>query len=126
MKLPKLTDSQLQLMHILWDRGEATVSEVWQALPEDGRVARTTVMTVLSRLADKGWLLKGRQGGELVYRAAVDRDKALRGILAGVVDGVFRGSAEQLVSTLIHSSGISKEEADRLRRIIESSAEDEP
>lgn len=121
-KLPRLSEAQLELMSIIWGNGEATVTEVWESLPRGRHIARTTVMTVLARLAEKGWLRRRKSGNEYVYSPAVGRDKALGGLLSRLVDTAFAGSAEGLVMTLVNARGISREEAERLRRVIDASA----
>ena len=120
-KLPRLSAAQLELMNIIWEKGEASVTEVWKALPRGRRVARTTVMTVLVRLARKGWLRRKKTGIEYSYSAAVERDEALGGLVSRLLDSAFNGSAERLVLTLVNSRGISKKEAGHLRQIIEES-----
>ena len=125
-KRPKLSEAQLRLMQILWDREEATVTEVWQALPDVHRGARTTVMTVLSRLAERGWLHRQTRDGELLYTPAVEREEALSGMLSRLLEVGFGGSAERLVHTLVNARGLSGEEAAELRRIIEESARKKP
>lgn len=120
-KRPRLSDSQLELMNIIWEKGEATVTEVWQGLPPERRIARTTVMTVLHRLSEKGWLRRRKVGNEHVYAPSVSQKEALGGMLDRLLDTAFGGSAERLVLTLVNSRGISRDEAEHLRRIIEKS-----
>jgi BlaI family penicillinase repressor len=114
-----LSQAQMELMDIVWRKGEASVTEVWQALPADRRVARTTVMTLLVRLAKRGWLKRRKVGKEFVYAAVVGKDEALGGVLSRLVNTVFDGSAANLVMTLVNARGIGREEADRLRRLID-------
>ena len=121
-KLPRLSAAQLELMNILWDEGEASVTEVWKALPRSRRVARTTVMTVLVRLTERGWLRRRKSGKEFLYSALVSREEAMGGVLSRMADTVFGGSAESLVEALVTARGISREEAKHLRRIIDESA----
>lgn len=122
-RLPPLSEAQLELMNIVWAKGEASVTGVWEALPPARRVARTTTMTLLVRLARKGWLRRRRSGNEFLYSAAVDREEALGGLLSRLADTVFSGSAASLVATLVNAKGISAEEAAHLRQVIERSAE---
>jgi len=123
--LPALSEGQLEIMNIVWELGECGVTRVWEALPAGRRLARTTVMTVLARLAEKGWLRRRKQGNEIVYSPAVPRDDALKGLVSRLVDSAFAGSAEELVMTLVAARGITGEEAARLRSIIDESAEAE-
>ncbi|MHC5056927.1 MAG: BlaI/MecI/CopY family transcriptional regulator [Planctomycetota bacterium] len=121
-KLPRLSEAQLELMSIIWRKDKATVTEVWESLPRGRHIARTTVMTVLARLAKKGWLRRRKSGNEYVYSPAVGREKALGGMLSRLIDTAFGGSTEGLIMTLVNARGISEEEAERLRRIIDGSA----
>ncbi len=121
-KLPKITEAQLELMRIVWEKGEATVTEVWEALPPDRRVVRTTVMNVLARLAEKDWLKRRMVKNELVYTAAVGREEGVKNLLTRLLDTAFDGSTANLVMTLVNARGISQEEAAHLRRVIDESA----
>ncbi|MBI5722531.1 MAG: BlaI/MecI/CopY family transcriptional regulator [Planctomycetes bacterium] len=125
-KLPKLTEAQLELMQIVWQKGRATVTEIWEALPSGRKVVRTTVMNVLARLAEKGWLKCRKIDNELVYSAAVQKDDAVEGLLTRLVDTAFGGSTANMVMTLFNSRGISEEEAVHLRRIIDESTGGRP
>ncbi len=120
-KLPKITEAQLELMQIVWEKGEATVTEVWEALPPRRRVVRTTVMNVLARIAEKGWLKRRMLKNELVYSAAVDKEEGVGTLLTRLLDTAFDGSTANLVMTLVNARGISDEEAERLHRIIDKS-----
>ncbi len=124
--LPQLSQAQLELMDIVWRKGQAGVTEVWQALPPSWRVARNTVMTLLVRLARRGWLKRHKVGNELVYEPAVGKEQALGGVLSRLVSTVFDGSAANLVMTLVNTRGISREEADHLRLIIDRPGEEAP
>lgn len=123
-RLPRLSEAQLELMTIIWQKGEASVTEVWEALPPNRRVARTTTMTLLVRLANKGWLNRRKSKNEYIYSAAVGREEARGRLLSRLVKSAFDGSAASLVMTLVNARGISQEEASHLRRIIDESAGD--
>ena len=64
-----LTDAQREIMEIVWERGEATVSEVRDALAQRRQLARNTVQTMIVRLEEKGWLKHREQGRTFVYSA---------------------------------------------------------
>jgi BlaI family transcriptional regulator, penicillinase repressor len=116
-----LSTAQLELMNILWEKGEATVTDIWSSLPKSRPLARTTVMTVLSRLAGKGILSRLKEKNEIVYRPAVPKDAVLGNLLTRLVDTAFAGSAANLVMTLVDARGISSKEATHLRKIIAAS-----
>ncbi len=115
---PPLSEAQLEIMNIVWDRGEVTVADVWKALAERRKVARNTVLTMLTRLQEKGWVACDEDGHAFRYRATLPREATLGTMIRRLVDTVFEGSAEGLVLALLHGRGISKEEAARIRKLI--------
>ena len=121
--LPPLSDAQLEIMRVVWDRGEVAVGEVWEALSQQRPIARNTVQTVITRLAQKGWLKHRKQGRAFLFRAAAPRDATLRGMVRRLVDTVFSGSAEGLVLAMLEGRGLSREEADRIRKLIDNARE---
>ena len=72
--LPPLSEAQLEIMSVVWDRGEVTVADVWKALCTRRKVARNTVLTMLTRLEEKGWLKRDSIEHAHRYRATVPRD----------------------------------------------------
>lgn len=123
---PPLSEAQLEIMNIVWDRGEATVAEVWKALGARRKVARNTVLTMLTRLEEKGWLCRDEGGHAFRYKAAVPREATLGTMIRRLVDTAFGGSAEGLVMALLHDRGISAEEADKIRAMIDRAEDKTP
>ena len=118
-KVPPLSEAQVQIMNVVWDRGEATVSDVWKELSSRRPWARNTVQTLMVRLEEKGWLRHRARGNAFVYSAAVERRRALRQVVSRLVETTFAGSAEGLIMALLDGRGISHEEATRIRKLIE-------
>ena len=123
--LPPLSEAQMDIMSVVWDRGEVTVADVWKAVGFRRKVARSTVLTMIVRLVEKGWLCCDEEGHAFRYRAAVPREKTLGTVVRRLVDTAFGGSAEGLVMALLHGRGVSKEEARRIKKMIDS-AEGKP
>ena len=123
--LPPLSEAQMEIMNVVWNRGEATVADVWKALGSQRKLARSTVVTMLTRLEEKGWLCCDEEGHAFRYRATVPREATLGNVVHRLVDTVFGGSAEGLVMALLHGRGVSKEEARRIKKMIDR-AEDKP
>ncbi|MDP6444449.1 MAG: BlaI/MecI/CopY family transcriptional regulator [Pirellulaceae bacterium] len=117
-ELAPLTEAQLEIMDIVWDRGEATVAAVWSVLGERREVSRNTVQTLMTRLADRGWLTSRADGNTFVFRATEPRGSAQRNLLRRLIDSAFQGSAEGLVMALLED-GVSPSEAARIRKLIE-------
>lgn len=116
--LPALSEAQLEILNVVWDRERATVAEVWEVLSAERELARNTVQTTMSRLAEKGWLLAERKGQAFEYRVAVPRDVARRSMLSRWVDRVFDGSASGLVLALLGEQTLTRAEANRIREAL--------
>jgi predicted transcriptional regulator len=114
-----LAEGQLEIMEIVWQRGEVTASEVWKALSGRRKVARNTVQTMLQRLAEQGWLHTRTDRNAHRYRAAVPREATLQNMLQLFVDVVFSGSTEGLLAALLGQRKVSPEEAERIRALID-------
>jgi predicted transcriptional regulator len=123
--LAALSEAQTEIMNVVWDRGEATLAQVWGALVARRQVARNTVQTQLTRLVEKGWLLHRSAGNAFYYRPSVPRREARSRVVQRLVDAVFEGSAEGLVMTLLDGRTLSKEQADRIRALIERAEKNE-
>lgn len=119
-----LTAAQREIMEVVWECGEATVSQVLQVLAGRREVARNTVQTMMVRLADKGWLKHRAQGRTHVYSAARPRSISLGAKVAQMIDRLFAGSPEDMVTALIEYRGLSDDEAQRIRQMIERAEAD--
>lgn len=116
---PALSEAQLEIMRIVWPRGETTVTAVWQAIAARRGVARNTVLTVMDRLEKRGWLRKRRVANTDLYRATVSERATLGDFAKRFVDTVFGGSAESLVMALLDGRGVSAAEVGRIRKRID-------
>lgn len=114
-----LTDAQREIMEVVWDRGEVTVTEVRDALAAKRDLARNTVQTMIVRLEERGWLKHRERGRTFVYSANRPRVTSLGAKVAQMVDRLFAGSAEEMVTALLEYRGLSTDEAERIREMIE-------
>ena len=112
-----LTDAQREIMEVVWALGEVTVSGVRESLKRN--VARNTVQTMMVRLEEKGWLKHREEGRTFIYSANVPRTVSLGARVTQMVDRFFSGSPEEMVTALIEYRGLSKDEADRIRDMIQ-------
>lgn len=110
------TDRELDIMKVLWARGASTVAQVRDALEED--LAYTTVLTMLRTLEAKGHVDHDEEGKAHRYRATVSEATARRSALSKVVDRVFGGSAELLLTHLVKDRKLSDDEVARLRTLL--------
>ena len=116
--LPTLSETQLEIMNLIWEHGECSVAAVWNVLRDRRGVSRNTVHTLMVRLEEKGWLTHREGSNGFFYSATVSRDEVQRSSIQKLIDTVFDGSAESLVLTLLNGGPISKAEADRIRQLI--------
>ncbi|MBI3862252.1 MAG: BlaI/MecI/CopY family transcriptional regulator [Planctomycetia bacterium] len=119
---PPLSDAQFEIMQEVWKRDEATVSDVWESLAARRAVARNTVLTLMDRLVKKGWLKRRAAGQTHHYSAAVSHRSTLGDVARRVVDTAFAGSVDSLMLALIEGRGISDDEAERIRRLINAAS----
>lgn len=116
--LPSLSEVQLELMNVVWERRECSVADVWKVLNERRGVSRNTVHTLVVRLEEKGWLQRRDDDGSVKYSATVSQESTQQRCVRQLIDTVFDGSPEGLVLTLLNDSTVSKDEAARIRRLI--------
>jgi len=112
------TDRELDVMVVLWDKGSATVTEVRERLPDE--LAYTTVLTVLRTLEEKGHVAHRGEGKAHRYFPLVERRVAGRSALARLIDTVFNGSPELLLTQLVSDRDISEEQLKRVRRLMDA------
>ena len=114
------TDTELQVLKVLWSLGDATVAQVRERYNEENgtSLAYTTVMTLLTRLVAKKAVKVDREREPFLYTALSSRQSVLKGRLAAFLDHVFDGQAEELVLQLVESEALSDEAASRIRSAI--------
>jgi len=115
-----LTEAELRLMDIVWDKGTATVGDVAAALNGEPVLAYNTVLTTLRILEEKGYVrhTKAREGRAFVYHAVVGRKQASRNALRQVVRGFFGNSPELLVLHLLDDGDLSQRELKKIRNLL--------
>lgn len=114
---PSLGELQLAIMRVLWERGEATVAEVHQALRDRG-LATTTIATMLSKMENKGVVTHRTEQRRFVYRPTVEEDTVHRSMVQDLVDRLFEGDRRALVHHLLTEGEIADDELDDLRDLI--------
>lgn len=113
-----LTDQELEIMKIVWERERATVRDVYEEMLSERRIAYTTVMTMMSILEKKGHLKRSSSGRAYVYRPARPRNQVVGSIVQEFVRKVFDGSARPLLVHLAENTEISDEELEEVRRLL--------
>ena len=116
-----LTEAELRLIDIVWEKGMATVQEVAGALPRELGLAYNTVLTTLRILEAKGYLRhkKAKEGRAFVYSPRVSRDEASRSAVRSLLSRFFGDSAEALVLNLLDDEKLEASEIRRIRALLE-------
>ena len=115
-----LTEGEIRLMDVVWEKGPVTVAEVAEALPRELGLAYNTVLTTMRILEEKGYLSHTRteEGRAFRYTAVVGREEAGRKAVRYLVSRFFRNSPELLVLNLLEDEDLSAKELRRIRELI--------
>jgi predicted transcriptional regulator len=117
------TERELDIMAVLWDRGPSTVAEVRAALTDP--LSHNTVATMLTILETKRRVAHREDGRAFRYRALVNREEAGRSAFSRLIDTIFAGSAESLLTHFVNDRQLSTEELQRIRAVLDARINDE-
>jgi predicted transcriptional regulator len=106
-------------MHVLWQRGTATVADVVDALKKQRLVSYSTVQTILRILETKGYVSHEKVGRAFMFRARVDERQARRRALRHLLRRLFNGSPSLLVLNVLEDEQIDRDELARVKKLIE-------
>ena len=122
-KSATLTEAELRIMNVLWDRGSATVHEVLEVLPAKPALAYNSILTIVRILEKKGYVkhVKDEDKRAHVFMPQVNRKDATRFEVRHLVSRFFGNSREQLVLNVLEETSIDADELDRLRQLLERS-----
>ena len=123
-KYRDLTDLQVDLLEVLWGRGEATVTEVQEALLGNRGLATSTVATLLSRLEKRGVVIHRTDGRQYVYRAQVSREQVRDSMVSALTYRMFSGDVAELVSHLLTEAETSPGDLARVKQLIARKTEE--
>jgi BlaI family penicillinase repressor len=112
-----LTDLQIDIMRVLWTRGEATVAEVAHAV-RARRLAHATVATILSRLEKRGAISHRVDGRQFVYSARLKQAEVRKTMIGRVKDSLFTGDVPALVSQLLMERVINADDLKQVKALI--------
>lgn len=115
-----LTDAENRIMEVLWDKGEASVRHVVEAISNEKNQAYTTVQTFLGILKDKGFVEQHKSGRAFIYRPLLSRNEARTQALKHLIGRAFGGSSSALAQHLLKDSSIDDTELTVLEQAIEA------
>jgi len=115
----KPTDSELEILQVLWAKGPCTVRQVHDQLAQTKEVGYTTTLKLMQITHDKGLLSRTEEGRYHIYAAAIDESETQKQLLDRFVETAFRGSAAKMVMQALGNVNASKDELAEIQRLLE-------
>lgn len=118
----KLSPANLEIMKIIWEKGEVTVSGVVEAInaKRKDNLRRTTIQVQMGRLEEYGWLKHRKIGRTFYYSTVYEKQKTRKEILNDIKNRVFGGSRAELVKCLLEESNVAPEDIKELRDLLKN------
>jgi predicted transcriptional regulator len=116
-KSTTLTEQELEIMKIVWERESSTVRDVYETLLERRKVAYTTVMTMMKILEHKKYLKRTQADRAYVYRPAQPKRQVVGAMVRDFINRVFNGATEPLLVHLVEEHDLSPEELEEIARL---------
>ncbi len=123
LQLPKPTEVELEILRALWDKGSATVRELYEVVSQQRALGYTSVLKTLQIMTEKGLVERTEAGKAHVYRAAASQEDTQDQLLRDLSERLFSGSAAQLAMHALSMQPASEEELQEIRRIIKQKRE---
>ncbi len=118
----ELTDLQTAVLRLLWEQGELSVSQIWDALYAERKLAQTTVATIVARLQRRGILSRRTRDRQFVYRALISEADVQHSMVSELTERLFAGDVTALVSHLLTAGDMTPGDLARVRKMIEGIA----
>ncbi len=113
------TGAQLEILQIISKSDDGmTAAEVWQHIQSQRPIARTTIITLMQRLQERGWMSREGEGRGAIYRALYNPEEATNAIVDGFLGRYFGGSPASMMMSLLGAGRVSEEELSRLRELL--------
>lgn len=119
-KVLKPTESELEILQVLWDKGEATVRDVHEELSATKDCGYTTTLKLMQIMFEKGLVLRDDSSRTHVYEANISKEKTQQQLVNKMVDTLFSGSRSQLVMQALGAHTPSKEELAEIQQLLDS------
>ena len=120
MKLDRITDGELSILQVLWERGEATSREITAVIHEEVNDPKmASVQKLIERLEAKGCIRRDRRERAHRFRPLLSQEQFLRSRLQALADRLCEGALVPLMTTLLRSERLPKKEREQLRKLID-------
>ena len=120
IKQMKPTESELEILRVLWERGEATVRDVHEVLSKTKDAGYTTTLKLMQIMHEKGMVKRDESNKTHKYVPLISREKTQKQFVGKMIDTLFQGSSSQLVMQALGNHKASKEELDEIQKLIDN------
>lgn len=114
------TNSELEILSVLWETGDSTAREVHNHLEQVKSTGYTTTLKIIQNMFDKGLLTRTAKGQTHLYSPLVKREDIQKNLLGGFVQKVFGGSSKNMILQALGNETPSKEELDEIRAMLDN------
>jgi BlaI family transcriptional regulator, penicillinase repressor len=114
-----LTEAELRIMQVLWEKKSATVQQVLEALPTSKPLAYNSVLTIVRILEKKGYVRHVKDGRAHIYLPLIDQKEATQSEIGHLVNRFFQNSRELLILNILEDEGLDADELKRLRQLLD-------
>lgn len=118
-KTPGPTDRELTILGILWNNGPSTVRQVNEEMNKQQKTGYTTTLKFMQIMTEKGLLIRDASRFQHIYTPAISEESTQDQVVGDLLEKVFSGSAEKLVMRALSSKGVSAQELDKIKTMIE-------
>lgn len=119
-KNSKPTESELEILQVLWDRGASTVRDVHEELSKNKETGYTTTLKLMQIMSEKKLVTRDESSKTHVYQAAISRQKTQKQFLDRMINGLFSGSSSQLVIQALGNQKASRDEIDEIQKYLDN------
>jgi len=115
----KPTESELEILQILWEKGTCTVRDVHEILEKSKDAGYTTTLKLMQIMHEKGLVSRDTSAKTHIYKAIINQEKTQQHLVNRMIDNVFNGSAARLVMQALGNHSASKEEIDSIKKYLD-------
>lgn len=116
---PRPTESELEILQILWNKGNCTVREVHEVLEKSKDAGYTTTLKLMQIMHEKGLVARDTSAKTHIYRALINQEKTQQHLVNKMIDNVFNGSAARMVMQALGNHKASKDEIDSIKKYLD-------
>ena len=117
--IPKPTESELEILQILWEKGACTVRDVHEVLERNKNAGYTTTLKLMQIMLEKDLVERDASAKTHIYKAVASQQKTEQHLVNKMIDNVFNGSAARLVMQALGNHQASKDELDAIKKYLD-------